>query len=58
MGIVDEIIEDEGSIAFSDLSTNFNEKRRKKKGEVVFGRRRNQTHPQILFEIILEKIEL
>ena len=34
MGIVDEIIEDEGSIAFSDLSTNFNEKRRKKKGVV------------------------
>ena len=34
MGIVDEIIEDEGSIAFADLSINFNEKRRKKKGVV------------------------
>ena len=34
MGIVDRIIEDEGSIPFADLSINFNEKRRKKKGVV------------------------
>ena len=34
MGIVDKIIEDEGSIPFADLSISFNEKRRQKKGVV------------------------
>lgn len=34
MGIVDKIIEDEGSIPFADLSINFSERRRQKKGVV------------------------